>query len=116
MITGINHINLAVADVARSFLFYTKLLGLTPLCQSKGSAYLLAGHPEEPGALWVSLDFDRTKKRVPSPCNTHLAFTVSKGNFSLLKGRLLEAGVVSFKENTSPGESFYFLDNVTWYF
>lgn len=110
MITGINHINLSVSDVARSFLFYKELLGFTPLCQSEGSAYLLAGSQDTAGALWLSLDLDRAKTRIPSPCNTHFAFSVSKADFGPMKARLLEAGVVSFKENTSPGESFYFLD------
>lgn len=48
--------------------------------------------------------------RVPNSCYTHYAFTVSKEAFRNTSDHLLEAGVEVFKENTSPGESLYFLD------
>ena len=46
MINGINHINISVADIERSFLFYKDILGFKPLCKSEGSAYFLAGNPD----------------------------------------------------------------------
>ncbi len=54
MINGINHINIAVSDIEKSFLFYKDILGFKPLCKSEGSAYFLAGD------LWFSLDLDRS--------------------------------------------------------
>jgi len=110
MITSINHINMAVRDIDVSFRFYKDILGFTPLCKSEGSAYLLAGSPDVPGCLWISLDYDRKKLRQPSPCNTHMAFSVDKKNFEALSKRIRDAGTVIFKENTSPGKSLYFLD------
>lgn len=104
MITGINHVNLAVEDIHRAFAFYRDVLDLKPLCQSDGSAYLLAGD------FWVSLDLDREKRRVPSPCNTHLAFTVSAQDFDTLAEKIIATGVVVYKDNTSPGQSLYFQD------
>ena len=54
MITGINHINIAVRNIEVSFAFYREVLGFTPLCKSEGSAYLLAEEPDTPGCLWWS--------------------------------------------------------------
>lgn len=110
MITGLNHINIAVSNIEISFKFYKDILGFTPLCKSEGSAYLLAGPPDEPGCLWISLDYDRKKLRQPSPCNTHIAFSVDEKNFEALSKRIRESDAVIFKENTSPGKSLYFLD------
>lgn len=110
MISGINHVNLSVTHMDRSFNFYTEILGFKPLCKSEGSAYLLAGEMGDPRQLWVSLDLDRLKKRIPSPCNTHLAFSVSVSDFDKIAKKIIESGAILFKENTSPGQSLYFLD------
>ncbi len=110
MIKGINHVNLAVRDMRVSFTFYRDVLGLTPLCKSEGSAYFLAGKKDTPEALWVSLDLDREGLRKPSPCHTHIAFSVRQEDFKRMVDRLLKANVQAYKENTSLGDSFYFLD------
>lgn len=107
MIKGINHINLSVSNIERSFSFYKDILGFKPLCKSEGSAYFLAG---DPGYLWFSLDLDRYNMRKPSPCNTHIAFTVDENKFGETAQRILDFGAKIFKENTSPGTSLYFLD------
>ena len=60
MNNGINHINISVADVDGSFLFYKDILGFKPLCKSEGSAYFLAGNHDDPGCLWFSLDLAET--------------------------------------------------------
>ena len=110
MITGMNHINISVQDIERSFLFYKDVLGLKPLCKSDGSAYFLAGNPDAPGCLWFSLDLDRNRLRKPSSCNTHFAFSVEDQDFDALSQRITQSGAKIFKENTSPGKSLYFLD------
>ncbi len=110
MINGINHINIAVSDIERSFLFYKDILGFKPLCKSEGSAYFLAGNPDDPRCLWFSLDLDRSSLRRPSPCNTHFAFSVNDGDFEALCQRITQSGAKVFKDNTSPGKSLYFLD------
>ena len=48
MIIGINHINISVTDIARSFSFYKDVLGFKPLCKSEDSAYFF-GDPDTPG-------------------------------------------------------------------
>jgi catechol 2,3-dioxygenase-like lactoylglutathione lyase family enzyme len=80
------------------------------LCKSEGSAYLLARVPDEPGCLWFSLDLDRHNVRIPSPCNSHMAFSVALEDFEKISARIIESGAPIFKENTSPGASLYFLD------
>lgn len=110
MITEINHINLAVKDMETSFKFYRDVMGFMPLCKSDGSAYFLVGKPDEPGCLWFSLDLDREQACVPSPCNTHIAFTVKEEDFDQMSVQILNSGAQVYKENTSPGQSLYFLD------
>ena len=110
MITGINHINLAVNDISIAFAFYKDILGFTPLCKSEGSAYLLAGEPDSIGCVWISLDLDREKHHQPSQSNTHLAFSVKPENFEKLCQAIIHSGAKIFKVNTSPEDSLYFLD------
>ena len=58
MITGLNHITLAVKDIEESFSFYRTVMGFIPLCKWEGSAYFLVGNPDQPGCLWFCLDRD----------------------------------------------------------
>lgn len=111
MIKALNHITLAVQDLERSFLFYKELIGLKPLVKWDQGAYFFIGEPHKniPGSgLWFCLNVD--KKREPSPCYTHYAFTVSQADFETVVHRLLDAKVSVFQENSSPGKSVYFLD------
>ena len=102
MLSGINHVTLAVKNVPISFEFYHQVMGFKPLVRWEGGAYFLVGN------FWWCLDRDTT--RVPNTCSTHYAFTVSQQDFSHLCSRLVKAGVTIFKENVSPGDSLYFLD------
>ena len=43
MITGINHLMLAVRDLEHSFDFYTRVVGLEPIVKWARDAYLMAG-------------------------------------------------------------------------
>ena len=43
MITGVNHLTLAVRDIEESYTFYHDVLGFTPIQKNPISAYLLAG-------------------------------------------------------------------------
>ena len=42
--------------------------------------------------------------------DTHFAFGVAQEDFLAMVEKLKKAGVEAFKENTSPGDSYYFLD------
>lgn len=108
MISGLNHITLAVKNIEASFAFYRDVLGFTPLCKWEGSAYFLVGDLNDHHALWFCLD--RDAHRQETSCRTHYAFSVSPEDFNALSERVMKSGAPIFKKNTSPGESLYFLD------
>ena len=101
MITGLNHLTLAVGDVDRSVDFYVGLLGCRPEARRDRGAYLSAG------ALWLCLSLDEPR---PAGDHTHVTFGVAPDGFAAAAARLVEAGVTRWKENASEGDSFYFLD------
>ncbi len=104
MISGINHITIAVKDLEKSFTFYRDLLGFKPLLKHSKGAYFLAGD------LWFCLDLDLKTRTDALPEYTHFAFTVDKNSFSFLSEQLKQAEVKIWKENISEGDSLYFLD------
>ncbi len=110
MIIGLNHITLAVKNIDKSFDFYRSVLGLTPLVKWDKGAYFLVGNSgDEPGAgFWFCLNVDHLRQ--PNPCYTHYAFSVSAIDFEKMAQKITASGAYIFKENTSPGESLYFLD------
>ncbi len=101
LITGINHITLAVSDLERSLEFYIELLGFKGHVTWDEGAYLSAGD------LWLCLSLDSP---VPSEDYTHLAFDVSETNFKSFSERLCQSGVSIWKDNRSEGQSLYLLD------
>lgn len=104
MINGINHITFAVSDLETSISFYSELLGLKLVAHWDKGAYLMAGN------MWIVLNFDEKTIPEPNPDYTHIAFNVLSTEYSKLKKRLKNVGVKTFKDNTSEGDSFYFLD------
>jgi catechol 2,3-dioxygenase-like lactoylglutathione lyase family enzyme len=106
MIYALNHITLAVKDMERSFDFYRNVLGFTPLVKWEGSAYFLVG--QGPASFWFCLD--REAKRQESSDSTHYAFSVEEKDFEALSEKIKASGARIYKENTSPGQSLYFLD------
>ncbi|MCX6957066.1 MAG: VOC family protein [Verrucomicrobiae bacterium] len=103
-VSGLNHITLAVTDIEKSFSFYRDLLGFKPLVKWDRGAYFLIGED----VFWFCLNVDG--RRQANACYTHYTFTVAEKDFKQMEKKLREAGVSCFKENTSPGASFYFLD------
>lgn len=104
MITGINHYTLGVKDIDRSFDFYKNALGLKPLCKWPKGAYFLAGD------FWFCINLDENRNPIPNDYSTHFAFVVSQENFDQMVSHLKNTAVSAYKCNTSPGDSFYFLD------
>lgn len=104
MLTGLNHLTLAVQDLSRSVNFYQQALGFKLRARWKGGAYL------ELGDLWLCLSLDESTPSEPAPHDTHYAFSVAQHDFSDAVARLQAQGVRSRKENRSEGDSFYFLD------
>ncbi|MCA9980932.1 MAG: VOC family protein [Anaerolineales bacterium] len=104
MITGINHITLAVRDIERSFRFYRDALGFQPVQKSPQSAYFVIGE------LWLALVQDKKARHSCLPEYTHIAFTVDPEDFTAVRERLIAAGVQEWQQNWTMGESFYFTD------
>lgn len=106
MIANLNHITLAVTNIEKSFAFYRDVIGLRPLALWDKGAYFLVG--DEDNGFWFCLNVD--EKRETNPCYTHYAFSVSSEDFDATVKKITNSGAFIFKENTSPGESLYFLD------
>lgn len=106
MLKGLNHLTLAVSDIAGSIDFYHHLLGLPLHARWDSGAYLSCGD------LWLCLSLDAQRHYIASQESdyTHYAFSIDENDFSAFVARLAQAGVTSWKENKSEGESFYFLD------
>jgi len=104
MITGLNHITIAVSDLENSFQFYKETLGLLPLMKHSKGAYFLAGD------FWFCLDLDSTTRKESLPEYTHFAFSVSSENFRKISNQIRQSGSKIWKENISEGDSIYFLD------
>lgn len=106
MLHSLNHLTLAVSDLARSVNFYHQLLGLKLHARLDNGAYLSCGE------LWLCLSVDAQRTEVPPQQSdyTHYAFSVNESDFSTVVARLEQAGVVSWKVNKSEGDSWYFLD------
>jgi catechol 2,3-dioxygenase-like lactoylglutathione lyase family enzyme len=104
MISGINHVTLAVHDLVKSFRFYRDVLGFKPLVKWPEGAYFLSGD------LWFCLILDPKTRTGPLPEYTHLAFSVRKEDFTAVSEKIRMSGATIWKENSSPGESLYFSD------
>lgn len=106
MLKSLNHLTLAVSDIASSIGFYHHLLGLPLHARWDSGAYLSCGD------LWLCLSLDVQRHYIaPQESDyTHYAFSLDHNDFAAFVARLADAGVTSWKENKSEGESFYFLD------
>jgi glutathione S-transferase fosA5 len=104
MISGVNHITLAVRDLECSFRFYVETLGAKPLARWSKGAYLLAGD------VWLCLSLDERTRTAPLPEYSHIAFSVPATGFADAAARIRTSGVTIWQDNRSEGASLYFLD------
>jgi len=104
MITGINHITLAVKDLEKSFDFYTGVLRLRPIARWFEGAYLLAGD------MWIVLILDKNVCKKSLADYSHIAFTVSENSFDKVSSEIIKSGAKIWQENATEGKSLYFLD------
>ena len=101
MITGLNHLTIAVSDLARSLDFYVGVLGFIPEGRWDKGAYLTAPN------LWLCLTLESAS---PAKDYTHFAFSIDAKNFDDGVSRIVSAGARCWKNNSSEGLSYYFLD------
>lgn len=104
VITGVNHLTFSVSDLDKSVGFYTGVLGFRSVSRKDEEAHLLAGD------AWVVLILDPSVRGGALPEYTHAAFSVSAGDFGVLSERVRRSGAQIWQENSTPGDSLYFLD------
>lgn len=104
MLTGLNHLTLAVSDLNRSLAFYRDVLQLRVEATWDAGAYLSL-----PG-LWLCLSFDPLRSSQPCADYTHYAFSLNAVDFQSFVKKLKAANVQEWRDNRSEGASFYFLD------
>jgi catechol 2,3-dioxygenase-like lactoylglutathione lyase family enzyme len=104
MISGVNHITLAIRDVEQSFAFYRDVLCFRPLAKWPKGAYFLAGD------LWLALQLDPQTRQRELPEYTHIAFSVAPDHFETMSQRIRESGAKIWQENWTEGASLYFVD------
>lgn len=101
MITGINHITVAVSDVQRSLDFYIDVLGFAGHVVWDKGAYLSIAD------VWLCLSLDTP---VPAKDYSHIAWSVAESDFAVLCEKIKQFGAEQWKINKSEGDSLYFLD------
>ena len=104
MLTGFNHLTLSVSNLSRSFDFYSNLLGFKPEAVWNTGAYLSLAE------LWLCLSLSAEPFSQRIATYTHYAFSIPPEDLDQFKKRLLEHEVHMWQQNTSEGDSFYFLD------
>jgi catechol 2,3-dioxygenase-like lactoylglutathione lyase family enzyme len=104
MITGINHITLAVRDIELSFTFYNDIMGLKPLARWPQGAYFLAGD------VWLALVVDPHTRTETLPEYTHLAFSISPEDLPQFCQKIKAANIEIWQDNKTEGDSLYFVD------
>jgi catechol 2,3-dioxygenase-like lactoylglutathione lyase family enzyme len=102
MLTGLNHLTLAVRELAPSLVFYEGVLGLRLHARWNRGAYLTLGD------LWLCLSRDDQPE--PARGYTHYAFSVAPADFPAFSHRLRQHGIKEWRSNASEGDSIYFLD------
>ncbi|MCS4246243.1 fosfomycin resistance glutathione transferase [Pseudomonas sp. BIGb0164] len=104
MLTGLNHLTLAVVNLPRSIEFYVALPGFRLAARWDTGAYLSLGD------LWLCLSLDESRAAQKPPDYTHYAFSVGQDDFEAVTADLRLRNVIEWKSNSSEGNSFYFLD------
>ncbi len=104
MITGVNHITFSVKNLDESLAFYHDILGFKLLAKWPKGVYLLAGD------MWLALILDQKTREKELPEYTHIAFTISPDDFNLMAAEIKSSGAKVWQDNSSEGESLYFLD------
>ncbi|AXQ98096.1 VOC family protein [Pseudoalteromonas piscicida] len=101
MLTGLNHITIAVSNLNTSLDFYCGFLGFELWVTWDKGAYLMLGD------VWLCLSLGEIS---PSSDYSHIAFSVAAEDFTTFSKTILENGVGLWQQNSSEGDSLYIYD------
>ena len=101
MLTGLNHITIAVSDLESSLDFYINALGFKGHVKWRQGAYLSLGD------LWLCLSVDKPDEKSDY---SHIAFSISQQDFTDFSQKLIQLDIAQWKKNKSEGDSLYLLD------
>ena len=101
MLNGLNHITLTVSCLNTSLTFYTELLGFKGEVKWDKGAYLSLGN------LWLCLSLGKPDQKLDY---THIAFSIDKIDLNTFAQKLIKTNISQWQQNTSEGDSIYFLD------
>jgi catechol 2,3-dioxygenase-like lactoylglutathione lyase family enzyme len=102
-VSGINHVTFDAASVEESLEFYRDVLGCELVAHWRAGAYLTAGK------TWIAL-VRRGEPPSPATDYSHIAFGVSREQFTGLTDRIRASGARVWQENWTEGDSLYFED------
>jgi catechol 2,3-dioxygenase-like lactoylglutathione lyase family enzyme len=101
VLTGLNHITLAVSNIEQSLNFYVEAIGFTGHVKWDSGAYLTLGD------LWLCLSLDQPDHKSDY---THIAFDRPDADFGEFSLRVKRRNIAVWKQNNSEGQSIYILD------
>ncbi|MCC2616486.1 fosfomycin resistance glutathione transferase [Aestuariibacter halophilus] len=101
MASGLNHLTLTVSNLDRALTFYTQVLGFKPHARWDNGAYL------SQDSLWLCLSKGTSQ---PAKDYSHIALSVTAEGFELQCNKLRLANAPQWQDNSSEGQSYYFLD------
>ena len=104
MVTGLNHVTLAVSDLPTSVSFYRDVLGCDLVSLQPSGAYFSVG------GTWLCLSSDPAAATQVRSDYTHVAFSVAAKDFDELQRKLRDYSAPIWQQNRSEGRSVYFLD------
>ncbi len=104
MVTGLNHVTLAVSDLPTSVSFYQDVLGCELVSLQASGAYFSVG------GTWLCLSADPAAATQARSDYTHVAFSVASEDFDELQRKLRDYSAPIWQQNRSEGHSVYFLD------
>ena len=90
-------------DIEESFAFYKDILEFKPVMKSGFSAYFLCGK------IWIALLQEKNIQHT-NQLYSHVAFNTPKRIYSKMVSRLVKNGIKEWQDNSTEGDSFYFLD------
>ncbi|MFC6331957.1 metallothiol transferase FosB [Paenibacillus septentrionalis] len=106
-IQGINHFCFSVSDLEKSINFYSEVFGAKILVKGRKLAYF------DLNGLWIALNQEDVFRDLDNRTYTHIAFTVEKEDFEVIKTKLRNLNVKVLPgraRDEKDKNSIYFLD------